>query len=185
MLRCGTLCSSLQKGTVYREQGLNTAPAKAKGKIAADLMHFRSGPELGKILEKKIQSPHLGKKCRWVVFTLWVVLPSIKDEGMLLRALPSVAVSTHSAWEGCKVSWLPAVDAGNVSDHGNWNFCTTCVTQCSLQGGDPTGKQSWLPEQSTLLLLGHMELSQQLLWGSAKEPFALGRFQWLSLKEML
>lgn len=29
-------------------------------------------------------------------------LPSIKDEGVLLRALPLVAVSTRSAWEGCK-----------------------------------------------------------------------------------
>lgn len=119
------------------------------------------------------------------MFTLWVFLPSIKDEGVLLRALPSVSVGTRSAWEGCKMPWLTAVDAGNVSDHGNWNFCIRNMTQCSLQGGDPTGKQSWLPEKRTLLLLGHMKLSQQLLWGSVKEPFTLERFQWLSLKEML
>lgn len=50
---------------------------------------------------------------------------------------------------------------------------------------EPTGKQRWLPGQRTLLLLGHMKLLQQLLWGSAKEPFALERFQWLTWKEML
>lgn len=57
----GPFASSLQKGRVYREQGLNIAPVKAEGKIAAALMHFRSGLELGKTLKKKIQSPHLGK----------------------------------------------------------------------------------------------------------------------------
>lgn len=83
------------------------------------------------------------------------------------------------------MSWLTSGDAGNVLDHGNWDFCTSYVTQCSLQGGHPTGEQSWLPEQRTLQLLGHMELLQQLLWGPAKESFTLERIQCLSLKEML
>lgn len=41
--------------------------------------------------------------------------------------------------------------------------------------------QSWLPEQrslsctQSLLLLGHVKLLQQHLWGSAREPFTAGK----------
>lgn len=37
---------------------------ESKGKIAAALMSFRPGLELGKTLKKKIQSPHLGKQAQ-------------------------------------------------------------------------------------------------------------------------
>lgn len=57
----GLFASSLQKGRVYREQGLNIAPVIAKGKIAAALMSFGSGLELGKTLKKKFNH-HIWEK---------------------------------------------------------------------------------------------------------------------------
>lgn len=58
----GPFASSLQKGRVYREQGLNIAPVKAKGKIAAALMSFGSGLELGKNSQEKKFNHHIWEK---------------------------------------------------------------------------------------------------------------------------
>lgn len=117
----GPFASSLQKGRVYRDQGLSIAPVEAKGKVAAALMSFGSGLELGKTLKKKIQSPHLGKNVDGLCLLCGVFLPSIKDEGVLLRALPLVAVSTRSAWEGCKSVLAPI------------SGCRECVRQQKLE----------------------------------------------------
>lgn len=35
--------------------------------------------------------------------------------------------------------------------------------------------RGWPPQQRSLLLLGHVKLPQQRLWGSAKEPFTAGK----------
>lgn len=68
-------------------------------------MNFGHDLELGKTLRKKKADHHIWGKCG-VAFILWIVLPSIKDEQVLPRAVYFVAVNNCSAVKGCEIMFI-------------------------------------------------------------------------------
>lgn len=135
------------------------------------LTNFGHDLEIGKTLTERKADHHTGEKCR-VVFILWIVLPSIKDEQVLPRALSFVAVNNCSAVEGCEIVFI---------------YISRCREHLSLGKIGLLEPSMWLvlPPRKwplscraayrRLPLQQHVELPKQCLQCSAKDCFADGK----------